>query len=80
MATPMARGSYLASHLLSRLTFLVLEVTILLVFARLVFGVRSAGSLATVAGAVPAGRALPSRASGCWWPRGRAPSRECRGS
>lgn len=50
MATPMARGSYLASHLLSRLTFLVLEVTILLVFARLVFGVRSAGSLATVAG------------------------------
>jgi ABC-2 type transport system permease protein len=50
MATPMARSSYLASHLLSRLAFLVLEVTVLLVFGWLVFGVRSAGSLLLVAG------------------------------
>jgi len=49
MATPMARSSYLASHLLSRLCFLVLEVTILLLFGWLVFGVRSAGSLLLVA-------------------------------
>jgi ABC-2 type transport system permease protein len=50
MATPMARGSYLASHLLGRLTFLVLEVSTLLVFGWLVFGVRTAGSLLVVAG------------------------------
>ena len=33
MATPMPRAQYLASHLLSRLVFLVLEVAALLVFA-----------------------------------------------
>jgi ABC-type multidrug transport system permease subunit len=45
MATPMSRGAYLLSHLLARLAFLVLEVGALLVFGRLVFGVRSAGPL-----------------------------------
>jgi ABC-2 type transport system permease protein len=49
MATPMSRGAYLASHLLARLAFLVLEVAALLVFGRLAFGVRSAGSLLAVA-------------------------------
>ena len=49
MATPMSRGSYLLSHLMARLAFLALEVAVLLAFARLVFGVRSTGSLWTVA-------------------------------
>jgi ABC-2 type transport system permease protein len=49
MATPMSRGAYLASHLLARLLFLVLEVAALLVFGRLAFGVRSAGPLLAVA-------------------------------
>ena len=52
MATPMPRAQYLASHLLARLAFLVLEAAALLVFAWLVFGVASAGSLALVAGLV----------------------------
>ncbi len=50
MATPMPRTSYLASHLLARLGFLVLEVAVLLVFGWLAFGVRTQGSLWTVAG------------------------------
>jgi ABC-type multidrug transport system permease subunit len=49
MATPMSRGAYLASHLLARLAFLFLEIGALLVFGRLVFGVRSAGPLWAVA-------------------------------
>jgi ABC-type multidrug transport system permease subunit len=49
MATPMSRGAYLASHLLGRLMFLVLEVAALLLFGRLAFGVRPAGSLLVVA-------------------------------
>ncbi|MEO5822740.1 MAG: ABC transporter permease [Vicinamibacteraceae bacterium] len=52
MATPMPRVQYLASHLLARLVFLVLEAAALLVFAWLVFGVRPAGSIALVAGLV----------------------------
>ena len=50
MATPMRRGHYLLSHMLSRLIFLVLEVTALLGFARLVFGIPMAGSVLTLAG------------------------------
>jgi len=49
MATPMPRGAYLLSHLLARLVFLVLEVSALVVFGWLVFGVRSAGPLWAVA-------------------------------
>jgi ABC-type multidrug transport system permease subunit len=49
MATPMRRSHYLLSHMLSRLIFLVLEVTALLGFARLVFGIPIAGSLLTLA-------------------------------
>lgn len=52
MATPMPRAQYLASHLLSRLIFLVLEAAVLLVFAWAVFGVTSAGSLLLVAALV----------------------------
>jgi len=50
MATPMRRSHYLLSHMLSRLLFLVLEVTALLGFARLVFGIPMNGSLLTLAG------------------------------
>jgi ABC-type multidrug transport system permease subunit len=50
MATPMRRSHYLLSHMLSRLLFLVLEVTALLGFARLVFGIPINGSLPTLAG------------------------------
>jgi ABC transporter DrrB family efflux protein len=50
MATPMQRSHYLLAHMLSRLLFLVLEVTALLGFARLVFGIPMSGSLVTLAG------------------------------
>jgi ABC-type polysaccharide/polyol phosphate export permease len=49
IATPMPRGTYLASHMLARLGFLVLEVTTLLVFGYLAFGVRVQGSIVAVA-------------------------------
>jgi ABC-2 type transport system permease protein len=45
IATPMSRWQYLASFVLSRLTWLVLEVALLLGFAVLVFGVPVRGSL-----------------------------------
>ena len=44
VATPMSRTQYLASFLLSRLTFLILEVALLVGFAVLVFGVPLRGS------------------------------------
>jgi ABC-2 type transport system permease protein len=50
VATPMSRTQYLASFVLSRLTFLVLEVALLLGFAVLVFGVPVRGSPAALAG------------------------------
>lgn len=49
IATPMRRSHYLLSYFLSRLIFLVLEVTIVVVFAWLVFGVRVRGSIALLA-------------------------------
>ena len=52
MATPMPRAQYLASHLLSRLVFLVLEAAVLLAFAYFAFGVAPVGSIALVAGLV----------------------------
>ena len=45
VATPMSRGEYLLSFLLSRLIFLVAEVAVLLRFGVLVFGVPVRGSL-----------------------------------
>ena len=45
MATPMRRSEYLASFMLSRLFFLVLEVVTLIGFGVLVFGVPLRGSL-----------------------------------
>jgi ABC-type multidrug transport system permease subunit len=45
IATPMSRPQYLASFVLSRLTLLVIEVSLLLGFAALVFGVPFRGSL-----------------------------------
>lgn len=50
IATPMSRSQYLASFVLSRLTFLVAEVVLLLGFAALVFGVPVRGSLLLLAG------------------------------
>jgi ABC-2 type transport system permease protein len=49
IATPMSRPQYLASFVLSRLTWLVLEVGLLLGFAVLVFGVPVRGSLLELA-------------------------------
>jgi ABC-2 type transport system permease protein len=49
IATPMRRSQYLASFLLSRLTFLCLEVALLLGFAVAVFGVPIRGSLGLLA-------------------------------
>jgi ABC-type multidrug transport system permease subunit len=48
LATPMRRTEYLASHMLGRLAFLVLEVFVLLAFGWLVFDVVSRGSLLVV--------------------------------
>ena len=45
VASPMPRWQYLTSFLLSRLVMLVIEVTVFLGFARLVFGVPFRGSL-----------------------------------
>ncbi len=49
VATPMPRSSYLFSHMLARIGFLVAEVAVLLVFGYLAFGVRIQGSVAAVA-------------------------------
>ena len=49
VATPMSRAHYLASHVLSRLVFLALESTVLVVFGWLAFGVSVRGSLAALA-------------------------------
>lgn len=48
VATPMPRYAYLLSNMLARLGFLVLEVTVLLVFGYLAFGVKVQGSIAAV--------------------------------
>jgi ABC-2 type transport system permease protein len=47
VATPMRKSSYLLSHVLSRLIFLVLEVVVLVGFAWWVFDVGIRGSIAT---------------------------------
>ncbi len=44
LATPMRRGDFLGGIMLSRLLFMVPEVLVLLVFARLAFGVRIYGN------------------------------------
>ena len=46
VATPMRKSHYLLAQLFMRMTFLVLEVAILIVFAWLFFGVRIRGSIA----------------------------------
>jgi ABC-2 type transport system permease protein len=48
LATPMKKSQFLAGIMLSRLAFLIPEVLVLLVFARLAFGVRIYGSLGAV--------------------------------
>ena len=45
LATPMRKSEFLAGIMLSRLLFMVPEVLVLLVFARLAFGVRNQGSV-----------------------------------
>jgi ABC-type multidrug transport system permease subunit len=50
VATPMSRTQYLASFVLSRLTFLVLEVALLVGFAVVAFGVPIRGSLLFLTG------------------------------
>ena len=50
MATPMSRPQFLASFVLSRLTFLIVEVALLVGFAVLAFGVPIRGSLLVLAG------------------------------
>src|SRR4029077_15995743 len=48
LATPMKKSQFLAAIMLSRLLFMVPEVLLLLVFARLVFGVVIQGSVLTL--------------------------------
>ena len=63
MATPMSRPQFLASFVLSRLTFLILEVALLVGFAVLAFGVPDPGLAPR-----------PGRASACSprWPSPRS--------
>ena len=49
VATPMRKTDYLLAQFLSRLIWLTIEVTVLVVFGWLVFGVRVHGSLAVLA-------------------------------
>jgi ABC-type multidrug transport system permease subunit len=49
VATPMRRSEYLAAQFLARIGFLVLELATVVIFARLVFGVRVTGSYGTFA-------------------------------
>jgi ABC-type multidrug transport system permease subunit len=49
LATPMNRSHFLLSVIISRLLFTLPEVALVLVFARAVFGVASAGSYGTIA-------------------------------
>jgi ABC-type multidrug transport system permease subunit len=45
MSTPMSRSEYLGSYVISRFVFLIIEVSVLLVFSALFFGVPLRGSL-----------------------------------
>jgi ABC-2 type transport system permease protein len=49
IATPMRKSDYLLAQFLSRLAFLITEVTVLVAFGWLVFGVRVNGSIALLA-------------------------------
>src|SRR5947209_7835411 len=49
IATPMRKSQYVTSQFLSRLIFLVAEVTVLVAFGWIVFGVRVNGSIAALA-------------------------------
>ena len=49
VATPMPKPAYLASYILSRIGLLILEAGVLLLFARLVFGVPLRGSFGALA-------------------------------
>ena len=49
VATPMRKSEYLTAQFLSRIGFLIVEVGVLLLFARLVFGVKVLGSYLLVA-------------------------------
>jgi ABC-2 type transport system permease protein len=49
VATPMRRSHFLLSQISGRLVFLILEVTVILLFAHWAFGVPVRGSLATLA-------------------------------
>ena len=52
LATPMRKSQFLAGVMLSRLIFMVPEVLLLLIFARLTFGVVIQGSLLAVVGLI----------------------------
>jgi len=49
VATPMRKSDYMLAQFFARLVFLVIEVTVLVIFARVLFGVRIHGSLAAFA-------------------------------
>ena len=71
LATPMRESDFLAGVMISRLLFMVPEVLVLLLFARLVFGVVIYGSLLAVLVPDPAGRGRRSPAWACLSPAGR---------
>ena len=78
LATPMRKSDFLAGIMISRLLFMVPEVIVLLVFARLAFGVRDLRQPAGRAGADPAGGGHVRRHWACWSPAGPGRSKPSR--
>ena len=74
VATPMPRRDFLGAILGSRLTFLIPDLAILLLLGTLAFGMPIRGNLLLLV-LVDVLAHLPSRASACWSPAGRAPPR-----
>jgi hypothetical protein len=79
LATPMRKSDFLAALMVSRLIFMVPEVLILLVFSRLAFDVKIAGSVLGVLVLILLGL-FASPASACLSRVGRGPSKRSRDS
>nr|MBA3269662.1 ABC transporter permease [Acidobacteriota bacterium] len=75
VATPMVRGHYLASFVLSRVVFLGLEAAVLIGFAWIAFGVAVHGSVFTLVIVCALGALAFGAALRCSWPAVPRPSK-----
>ena len=71
VATPMRALDFLLAFVLMRALFLLIELPVLLGFARFVFGVPLRGSLALLVGLSRRSARSSSPAWACWSPRAR---------